>query len=54
MRYKVSYEGFIFDGDTDGLNVRYAKKYSDVSWMLGAYEKVEIEDLWYGVVRSNY
>lgn len=53
MRYKVTYSGYLFEGDTDGLNVRYAERYEDVSWMLRAYEDVEIEDTWYGVVRSN-
>lgn len=24
-RYKVVYEGFIFEGDSDGLNIRYAE-----------------------------
>ena len=43
-RYIVVYEGFIFEGDNDGLNVRYAERYTDVSWMLNAYDGVEIID----------
>lgn len=46
-RYKVVYEGFIFEGDNDGLNVRYAERYTDVSWMLNAYDGVEIIDTSY-------
>ena len=46
-RYKVVYEGFIFEGDTDGLNIRYAERYEDVSWMLNAYDGVEIIDMFY-------
>ena len=48
-RYKVVYEGFIFDGDSDGLNIRYAERYSDVSWMLVAYDGVEIIDTYYDI-----
>lgn len=46
-RYKVVYEGPIFEGDTDGLNVRYAERYEDVAWMLNAYDGVEIIDTFY-------
>lgn len=46
-RWKVVYEGHIFEGDSDGINVRYAERYSDVSWMLHAYEGVEIIDMQY-------
>ena len=46
--WKVVYEGKIFEGDSDGVNVRYAERYSDVSWMLNAYPGcVEIIDLNY-------
>ena len=48
-RYKAVYEGFIFEGDTDGLNVRYAERYTDVSWMLVAYDGVEIIDTYYNI-----
>lgn len=48
-RYKVVYEGFIFEGDSDGLNVRYAERYTDVSWMLNAYDGVEIIDTYYNI-----
>ena len=48
-RYKVVYEGFIFEGDSDGLNIRYAERYSDVSWMLVAYDGVEIIDTYYDI-----
>ncbi len=48
-RYKVVYEGYIFEGDSDGLNVRYAERYSDVSWMLVAYDGVEIIDTYYNI-----
>lgn len=48
-RYKVVYEGYIFEGDSDGLNVRYAERYSDVSWMLVAYDGVEIIDTYYDI-----
>lgn len=46
-RYKAVYEGFIFEGDSDGLNVRYAERYTDLSWMLNAYDGVEIIDTYY-------
>lgn len=48
-RYKVVYEGYIFEGDSHGLNVRYAERYDDVSWMLVAYEDVEIIDTYYDI-----
>lgn len=48
-RYKVVYEGFIFEGDTDGINVRYAERYTDVSWMLVTYDGVEIIDTYYNI-----
>lgn len=48
-RYKVVYEGYIFEGDSDGLNVRYAERYTDVSWMLNAYDGVEIIDTYYNI-----
>ena len=48
-RYKVVYEGFIFEGDSDGLNIRYAERYTDVSWMLVAYDGVEIIDTYYNI-----
>lgn len=48
-RYKVVYEGHIFEGDSDGLNIRYAERYDDVSWMLVAYEDVEIIDTYYDI-----
>ena len=48
-RYKVVYRGFIFEGDSDGLNIRYAERYSDVSWMLVAYDGVEIIDTYYDI-----
>lgn len=48
-RYKVVYEGPIFEGDSDGLNIRYAERYDDVSWMLVAYEDVEIIDTYYDI-----
>ena len=48
-RYKVIYEGFIFEGDSDGLNVRYAERYTDVSWLLVAYDGVEIIDTYYNI-----
>ena len=50
MRYRVTYTGFIFEGDTAGQNVRYAPRFSDVSWMLDAYDGVEIFDTQYGEV----
>ena len=52
-RYKVVYEGFIFEGDSDGLNIRYAERYSDVSWMLVAYDGVEIIDTYYDITVSD-
>ena len=48
-RYKVVYDGYIFEGDSDGLNVRYAERYEDVSWMLNAYDDVEIIDTFYDI-----
>ena len=52
-RYKVVYEGYIFEGDSDGLNVRYAERYTDVSWMLVAYDGVEIIDTYYNITVSD-
>ena len=49
MRYKIIYKGCLFEGDTDGVNVRYAERYSDVAWMRNAYEGVIIIDTYYGV-----
>ena len=47
-RYKVVYDGYIFEGDSDGLNIRYADRYEDLSWMLIAYpDVVEIIDTYY-------
>lgn len=48
-RYMVVYKGFIFEGDSDGLNIRYAERYTDVSWMLNAYDGVEIIDTYYDI-----
>lgn len=48
-RYTVAYTGYIFEGDSDGFNERYADRYEDVSWMLNAYEGVTITDNYYGV-----
>lgn len=47
MRYKVVYEGALFEGDSEGINVRYAYSFSDVSWMLFAFDGVEIIDTFY-------
>lgn len=52
-RYKVVYEGFVFEGDNDGLNVRYAERYTDVSWMLVAYDGVKIIDTYYDITVSD-
>ena len=49
MRYKVIYTGYIFEGDCDGLNIRYAERYSDVAWMRVAYEDVKIYDMQYNL-----
>ena len=49
MRYKVIYEGHIFEGDSDGVNVRYAERYEDVAWMRNAYEGITIIDNYYDV-----
>lgn len=35
--YKIMYEGYIFDGDTDGLNVHYYEDWSDVKSLLDYY-----------------
>lgn len=48
-RYQVIYKGCIFEGDTNGINVRYAERYSDISWMLEAYEDVTIIDTFYNI-----
>lgn len=48
-RYMVIYEGYIFEGDTDGVNIRYAEKYSDIAWMRNAYEDIKIIDTFYEV-----
>lgn len=38
--YKVMYEGYIFDGDTDGLNVHYYEDWSEVKSLLDYYGDV--------------
>ena len=38
--YKVMYEGYIFDGDTDGLNVHYYEDWSEVKSLLDCYGDV--------------
>ena len=48
-RYIVVYEGYIFEGDCDGLNVRYSDSYTDVSFMLNAYDGVKVIDTYYDV-----
>ena len=52
-RYKVVYTGYIFDGDTMGVNVRFADRLDDVVWMLNAYDGVEITDTQYGITYTN-
>lgn len=50
-RYAVKYEGVLFEGDSDGLNIRYAERLSDVAWIREAYgDDVEIIDTFYGEV----
>lgn len=38
--YKVMYQGYIFDGDTDGLNVHYYEDWSEVKSLLDYYGDV--------------
>lgn len=51
-RYMVIYEGYIFVGDTDGINIRYAEKYNDIAWMCNAYEGIKIIDTFYEVLEK--
>ena len=45
------YEGYIFDGDTDGLNVHYLEDWSSVASILDYYgDCITVEDLISGAV----
>lgn len=50
-RYKITYEGYIFDGDTNGLNVHYLEDWSNVASILNCYgDCIMVEDLISGAV----
>ena len=52
--YKIMYEGYIFDGDTDGLNVHYLEDWSSVTSILDYYgDCITVEDLISGAVRED-
>lgn len=53
-RYTIMYEGYLFDGDTTGLNVHDMDSWSDVQGVIDAYgEIVEVQDNEYGVTWSH-
>ena len=44
-RYTVSYDGVLFDGDTEGLNVHHYERWEDAIWVYNGYpDIVMIED----------
>lgn len=49
--YKIMYEGYVFDGDTDDLNVHYLEDWSSVASILDYYgDCITVEDLISGAV----
>lgn len=55
LRYKIVYEGYLFYGDSDGLNVRWAGTWSEVEGLLKAYgeDAITVYDTQYGVTFEN-
>lgn len=49
-KYSIHYEGYIFDGDSDGWNHHDEDDWQNVSWMMNAYPDIYVEDNEYGVV----
>ena len=53
-RYTVSYEGYLFYGDSDGLNSHDYDKWDDVASLIGAYgDIITVKDNEYGVTWQN-
>ena len=53
-RYTVSYEGYIFVGDSDGLNFHDYDRWEDVASLMGFYgDVITVKDNEYGVAWSN-
>lgn len=58
MRYTVSYNGYLFYGDNDGLNFHHIDRWDEVKWMLDAYGNepdldLEVKDNEYDVLWKN-
>ena len=58
MRYTVSYEGFLFYGDSEGINSCDYDRWEDVQSLIDFYGTVEglnfeVKDNWYDVIWSN-
>lgn len=53
-RYTVSYDGYIFFGDNDGLNFHDYDKWEDVQGLMFAYRDIiTVHDNEYGVTWRN-
>ena len=53
-RYTVMYEGYLFVGDTDGLNTHDYDRWDDVQSLIYAYgDIIEVRDNEYGVTWSH-
>lgn len=49
-RYTVCYEGYLFVGDSDGLNIHYYDRWDEVQSLMRAYpDIIEVHDNEYGV-----
>lgn len=53
-RYTVVYDGYLFYGDSDGLNIRDADSWDDVKSLINDYgDMIQVRDNEYGVYWSN-
>lgn len=53
-RYSVMYDGYLFDGDSDGLNIHPYEKWEDVQTLINAYgDIIEVKDNYYDVHWSH-
>lgn len=53
-RYTVMYEGYLFYGDSDGLNMHDYDRWDEVQGLMWAYRDIiTVRDNEYGVTWSN-
>ena len=53
-RYTVSYEGYLFYGDSDGLNRHDYNNWNEVQSLMAAYpDLIRVDDNEYGVIWEN-